>query len=208
MPGITNTSLARFHLDAWIRIFKISRDETTRREQSFEDSAPQIRPEDHSRIQCLRRRRTVVCRGIVSLAGQSTSSSQQSGGEHQAPVNGERFAYYHKVRALNFYYVGRVGSRRARQLEMMNIFLGFEQTNRYAISMSSALHLNTKSTYFRTKGNTAGEPLGYIAEEPRGVLSIFSRQIFRTHRPFRAVILDLHGSPILWVICSMYLQVT
>lgn len=47
--------------------------------------------------------------------------------------------------------------------------------------------------------NEAGEPLGYIAEEPRGVLSMFARQIFRTHRPFRALVMDLHGSPILWV---------
>jgi hypothetical protein len=47
--------------------------------------------------------------------------------------------------------------------------------------------------------NEAGEPLGYIAEEPRGFLSMFARQIFRTHRPFRALVMDLHGSPILWV---------
>jgi hypothetical protein len=47
--------------------------------------------------------------------------------------------------------------------------------------------------------NEAGEPLGYIAEEPRGILSMFARQIFRTHRPFRALVMDLHGSPILWV---------
>jgi hypothetical protein len=47
--------------------------------------------------------------------------------------------------------------------------------------------------------NEAGEPLGYIAEEPRGIMSMFARQIFRTHRPFRALVMDLHGSPILWV---------
>ncbi|KAG1748982.1 Scramblase-domain-containing protein [Suillus paluster] len=68
-----------------------------------------------------------------------------------------------------------------RQLEMLNIFMGFEQSNRYTIT------------------NEAGELLGYIAEEPRGILSIFSRQIFRTHRPFRALVMDLHGSPILWI---------
>lgn len=43
--------------------------------------------------------------------------------------------------------------------------------------------------------------MGYIAEEPRGFLSMFARQAFRTHRPFRAVVLDRHGSPVLWV-CS------
>ncbi|KAG2091814.1 Scramblase-domain-containing protein [Suillus discolor] len=68
-----------------------------------------------------------------------------------------------------------------RKLEMLSIFMGFEQSNRYTIS------------------NEAGEPLGYIAEEPRGVLSMFARQIFRTHRPFRALVMDLHGSPILWI---------
>ncbi|KAG1836224.1 Scramblase-domain-containing protein [Suillus subalutaceus] len=49
------------------------------------------------------------------------------------------------------------------------------------------------------EANEAGEPLGYIAEEPRGILSMFARQIFRTHRPFRALVMDLHGSPILWI---------
>lgn len=44
-----------------------------------------------------------------------------------------------------------------------------------------------------------GDTLGYIAEEPRGIFSMFSRQIFRTHRPFRAVVMDSFGSPILWV---------
>lgn len=28
---------------------------------------------------------------------------------------------------------------------------------------------------------------------------MFSRQLFRTHRPFRALVMDTEGSPILWV---------
>ncbi|RDX56601.1 Scramblase-domain-containing protein [Lentinus brumalis] len=68
-----------------------------------------------------------------------------------------------------------------RQIEMLNIFIGLEQTNRYAIT------------------NEAGDTLGYIAEEPRGFLAAFSRQIFRTHRPFRAIVMDTDGSPILWL---------
>lgn len=48
-------------------------------------------------------------------------------------------------------------------------------------------------------GDLNGKPLGYVAEEPRGFLASFGRQIFRTHRPFRALILDLNGSPLLWV---------
>ncbi|KAJ3533584.1 hypothetical protein NM688_g7263 [Phlebia brevispora] len=68
-----------------------------------------------------------------------------------------------------------------RQIEMLNIFAGFEQSNRYVIS------------------NENEEVLGYIAEEPRGILSMFSRQLFRTHRPFRALVMDSAGSPILWL---------
>lgn len=45
--------------------------------------------------------------------------------------------------------------------------------------------------------------LGFIAEEPRGLLASFSRQIFRTHRPFRAVIMDREGTPVLWVLNTL-----
>ncbi|KAF8329793.1 Scramblase-domain-containing protein [Cantharellus anzutake] len=68
-----------------------------------------------------------------------------------------------------------------RQLEMLNVFIGFEQANRYAIL------------------DPAGNHVGYMAEEERGFLGTFSRQILRTHRPFRAVIMDSSGSPVLWI---------
>ncbi|KZV84077.1 Scramblase [Exidia glandulosa HHB12029] len=68
-----------------------------------------------------------------------------------------------------------------RQLEMLNIFMGFEQSNKYAIN------------------NVNGEVVGYIVEEPRGFLQTLSRQLFRTHRPFRALVLDRDGSPLLWM---------
>ncbi|KAJ4001486.1 Scramblase-domain-containing protein [Lentinula boryana] len=68
-----------------------------------------------------------------------------------------------------------------RQIEMLNIFVGFEQTNKYSIS------------------NSAGEQVGFIAEEPGGFLSSFNRQIFATHRPFKALVMDPSGTPILWV---------
>ncbi|KAH8106761.1 Scramblase-domain-containing protein [Cristinia sonorae] len=68
-----------------------------------------------------------------------------------------------------------------RQVEMLNIFLGFEQSNRYVIS------------------NDREETLGFIAEEPRGFFAAFNRQILRTHRPFRALVMDSAGSPILWL---------
>ncbi|KAF8078084.1 Scramblase-domain-containing protein [Lyophyllum atratum] len=68
-----------------------------------------------------------------------------------------------------------------RQIEMLNIFVGFEQSNKYTIN------------------NEAGMPVGYIAEEPKGFFGAITRQAFATHRPFRAVIMDLEGSPVLWL---------
>lgn len=50
-----------------------------------------------------------------------------------------------------------------------------------------------------TIGNEEGEPLGFIAEEDRGFLGTIARQAFATHRPFKAVVLDTSGSPVLWV---------
>jgi len=44
-----------------------------------------------------------------------------------------------------------------------------------------------------------GETLGYIAEDSKGFLSTLSRQFLATHRPFRAVILDNEGNPVLFV---------
>jgi len=46
--------------------------------------------------------------------------------------------------------------------------------------------------------NETGEPLGYIAEEPKDFFAVLARQAFATHRPFRAVIMDVEGSPIMW----------
>ncbi|KAF9068644.1 Scramblase-domain-containing protein, partial [Rhodocollybia butyracea] len=68
-----------------------------------------------------------------------------------------------------------------RQIEMLNIFIGFEQTNKYSIS------------------NSSGERVGFIAEEPGGFLSSFNRQILATHRPFKALVMDPSGTPVLWV---------
>ncbi|KAG9016835.1 hypothetical protein FRB93_009364 [Tulasnella sp. JGI-2019a] len=68
-----------------------------------------------------------------------------------------------------------------RQIEMMNIFMGFEVANRYAINDEN------------------GNVVGYIAEEPRGFMGTFARQLFKTHRAFRSVIMDVNGTPILWI---------
>lgn len=64
----------------------------------------------------------------------------------------------------------------------MNIFLGFEQANKYSIHAPS------------------GELVGYLAEEEQGLLGgALQRQVLRTHRPFRATIMDASGKPVLLI---------
>ncbi|KAI8146366.1 Scramblase [Fennellomyces sp. T-0311] len=61
-----------------------------------------------------------------------------------------------------------------REFEMMNIFLGYEQANRYKIMDPNGNHV------------------GYIAEE-EGFMKSLSRQFMRTHRHMNATILDMNG---------------
>ena len=57
-------------------------------------------------------------------------------------------------------------------------------------------------------GNEQGKTLGFIAEEDRGFLGIVTRQMFSTHRPFRAVVLDTSGLPVLWVGLLIFLKLS
>ncbi|KAJ3005509.1 hypothetical protein HKX48_000640, partial [Thoreauomyces humboldtii] len=66
-----------------------------------------------------------------------------------------------------------------RQVEMMNVLLGYEQGNKYAVK------------------NSAGEDVGFIAEEEQSFSGAISRQLLRTRRPFKADILDRHGNVVL-----------
>lgn len=69
-----------------------------------------------------------------------------------------------------------------RQIEMMNVFMGYEQANRYAVM------------------DPRGNNVGYIAEEQRGLLGgALSRQLFRTHRPFPATVMGATGETMLRV---------
>lgn len=69
-----------------------------------------------------------------------------------------------------------------REIEMMNIFLGFEQANKYSLHAPS------------------GELVGYLAEEEQGMLGgALQRQMLRTHRPFRATVMDVSGKPVLMI---------
>lgn len=69
-----------------------------------------------------------------------------------------------------------------RQLEMMNVFLGFEQANRYTIMDPNN-----------------GSVLGYMEEEDFGIAKVILRQIYRLHRPFSVKVFDRHGTHILTI---------
>ncbi|PLW19496.1 hypothetical protein PCANC_04483 [Puccinia coronata f. sp. avenae] len=66
-----------------------------------------------------------------------------------------------------------------RQLEMLNLMVGYEQANRYKLV------------------SPTGTLLGFLVEEEQGLGSTILRQLAGTHRPFKATLLDCEGSPIL-----------
>lgn len=66
-----------------------------------------------------------------------------------------------------------------RQIEMMNIFLGFEQANRYVIM------------------DPQGNHIGYMAERDHGMGNMFKRQMFSTHRSFTTHVFDKHEKEVL-----------
>lgn len=68
-----------------------------------------------------------------------------------------------------------------RQLEMMNVFLGFEQANKYVLMDST------------------GNQIGFLAEQEHGVGNAVARQAFRTHRSFTTHVFDKHEREILRV---------
>lgn len=80
---------------------------------------------------------------------------------------------------------------------MLNVFAGFEQSNKYTIS--NAVRLTWWKPLICSSGSEEGDSLGYIAEDPKGFLGTLSRQFLATHRPFRAVIMDNEGNPVLFV---------
>lgn len=41
--------------------------------------------------------------------------------------------------------------------------------------------------------------MGFLAEEDQSMLATMSRQVLHTHRPFKAVVMDKTGKPVLWV---------
>ncbi|KAL0079441.1 Scramblase-domain-containing protein [Phycomyces blakesleeanus] len=68
-----------------------------------------------------------------------------------------------------------------RELEMMNVFLGYEQANKYKIM------------------DPEGNHVGYIAEE-EGFGKSLSRQFLKTHRRMNATILDAQGQVVFKIV--------
>lgn len=68
-----------------------------------------------------------------------------------------------------------------RQLEMMNVFLGFEQANKYIIM------------------DPQGNHIGYLAEQEHGVGNAIARQLARTHRSFTTHVFDKSETEVLRV---------
>ncbi|KAJ5995241.1 hypothetical protein N7481_002218 [Penicillium waksmanii] len=68
-----------------------------------------------------------------------------------------------------------------RQLEMMNIMIGFEQANKYVIM------------------DAQGNHIGYMAEQEKSMANAMARQWFRTHRSFVTHVFDRHENEVLRV---------
>ena len=68
-----------------------------------------------------------------------------------------------------------------RQIEMMNVFMGFEQANRYKIM------------------NANGDQIGYMEEKDIGFLKMLGRQFFRLHRPFDIDVFNNYGELLLTI---------
>ncbi|KAB8234657.1 scramblase family protein [Aspergillus alliaceus] len=66
-----------------------------------------------------------------------------------------------------------------RQLEIMNVMIGFEQANKYVIMDANGSHI------------------GYMAEQERGMGNMMARQWFRTHRSFVTHVFDRHENEVL-----------
>ncbi|KAF2201032.1 Scramblase-domain-containing protein [Delitschia confertaspora ATCC 74209] len=66
-----------------------------------------------------------------------------------------------------------------RQLEMMNVLMGFEQANRYVIM------------------DPHGNHIGYLAEQEHGIGNTLARQMLKTHRSFTTHVFDRHEKEVL-----------
>lgn len=82
-----------------------------------------------------------------------------------------------------------------RQIELLNVFVGFEQANRYQLL------------------SPEGNLLGYLLEEETSIAGTMSRQLLRNHRPFKAVVISPDGQvllrihrPFAWINSRIYVS--
>ncbi|CDK27064.1 unnamed protein product [Kuraishia capsulata CBS 1993] len=68
-----------------------------------------------------------------------------------------------------------------RNIEFMNLFLGFEQANRYTVS------------------DPSGQVLGHLIERDFGIVKMMMRQVYRLHRPFTVELFDTQGNLLLTI---------
>ncbi|VEU20502.1 DEKNAAC101316 [Brettanomyces naardenensis] len=68
-----------------------------------------------------------------------------------------------------------------RQIEFMNLFLGFEQANKYVVM------------------DSMGNQLGWLIERDFGILKAVLRQVYRLHRPFTVDLFDNNGNLLLTI---------
>ncbi|SCU81791.1 LANO_0B04192g1_1 [Lachancea nothofagi CBS 11611] len=68
-----------------------------------------------------------------------------------------------------------------RQMEMMNVFLGFEQANKYVIM------------------DALGNRIGYMQERDFGLVKAVMRQFYKLHRPFVVDVFDNWGNVLLTI---------
>lgn len=102
--------------------------------------------------------------------------AQRRGGTPQSPPNGNGLI----TSAYGIFDILRAPSIVIeRKVEFMNLFLGFEQANKYRIM------------------NTSGEQIGFMEEKDFGIGKMIARQLFRLHRPFDIDVFDNSGKLLL-----------
>ncbi|KAJ3237722.1 hypothetical protein HDU81_009105 [Chytriomyces hyalinus] len=77
------------------------------------------------------------------------------------------------------YVIQHPGLMVGRQIEMMNVLVGYEQANKYAVTDHNGVNV------------------GFICEEEVSFAGNILRQILGTRRVFNAVVLDVHGNVVL-----------
>ena len=94
------------------------------------------------------------------------------------------------------------------EIEMLNVLFGFVQANKYKISELPLLLRPASWTNDTCIATEDGKLLGHITEASGSFFPVFFRQIFRTSRPYRAIVTNHEGTPVLWVspFCSEDVQ--